>query len=88
MPKYDIVLKNLYKSKIAKERIKILNFYKKHKEKATKGLFQVDSKLISKRIKDNNGNLHVLISISIKSDKFRTSTIDFKTIAEIKNTID
>ena len=80
-------LRNLDKSKIVKEKIKIMNFYEKYGEKATKEAFGADRKLISKwrkRIKDNNGNLQALIPISTKPDKFRTSTIDYKIIEEIK----
>ena len=57
-------LRNLDKSKIVKEKIKIMNFYEKYGEKATKEAFGADRKLISKwrkRIKDNNGNLQALI---------------------------
>ena len=80
-------LRNLDKSKIVKEKIKIMNFYEKYGEKATKEAFGADRKLISKwrkRIKDNNGNLQALIPISTKPDKFRTSTTDYKIIEEIK----
>ena len=64
-----------------------MNFYEKYGKKATKEAFGADRKLISKwrkRIKDNNGNLQALIPISTKPDKFRTSTIDYKIIEEIK----
>ena len=65
-----------------------MNFYEKYGKKATKEAFGADRKLISKwrkRIKDNNGNLQALIPISTKPDKFRTSTIDYKIIEEIKS---
>lgn len=80
-------LRRFEESEIAKEREKIIKFYIEFGEKATKKAFGVDRKLISKwrkRVKEREGKLCALEPISTRPNKFRTSQIDYRIIAKIK----
>ena len=80
-------LRRFDKSEVAQQRLKIINFYKKYGEKATKEAFGVDRKVISRwsqRLKGSGGKIQSLVPISTKPDKFRTSQIDCRIIAKIK----
>ena len=72
---------------MAQQRLKIINFYKKYGEKATKETFRVNRKVISRwcqRLKGRGGKIQALVPISTKPDKFRTSQIDCRIISKIK----
>ena len=72
---------------MAQKRLKIINFYKKYGEKATKEAFGANRKVISRwcqRLKGRGGKIQALVPISTKPDKFRTSQIDCRIIAKIK----
>lgn len=80
-------LRRFDKSEVAQQRLKIINFYKKYGEKATKEAFGVDRKVISRwsqRLKGSGGKIQSSVPISTKPDKFRTSQIDCRIIAKIK----
>ena len=71
-------------SEIAKERIKIIEFYERYGEKATKEAFGADRKVISrwkKRLKENN--IVGLIPISTRPNRLRQSKIDERIIEKI-----
>ena len=72
-------------SEIAKERIKIIEFYERYGEKATKEAFGADRKVISrwkKRLKENN--IVGLIPISTRPNRLRQSKIDERIIEKIR----
>ena len=72
---------------MAQQRLKIINFYKKYGEKATKEAFGANRKVISRwcpRLKGRGCKIQALVPISTKPDKFRTSQIDYRIIAKIK----
>ena len=61
---------------MAQQRLKIINFYKKYGEKATKEAFGANRKVISRwcpRLKGRGCKIQALVPISTKPDKFRTS---------------
>ena len=72
---------------MAQKRLKIINFYKKYGEKATKEAFGANRKVISRwcpRLKGRGCKIQALVPISTKPDKFRTSQIDCRIISKIK----
>ena len=72
-------------SEIAKERLKIIEFYKKYGEKATKEAYGADRKVISrwrKRIKE--GKIKGLIPISTRPNRLRESKIEERIIEKIR----
>lgn len=72
-------------SEIAKERIKIIEFYNRYGEKVTKEAFGADRKVISRwrqRIKDKD--ITGLIPISTRPNRLRQSKIDIRIIEKIK----
>ncbi|MCX7794393.1 MAG: helix-turn-helix domain-containing protein [Thermodesulfovibrionales bacterium] len=63
---------------VAQQRLKIIKFYEKRGEDATKEAFGVDRKLISKwrkRLKENGGRLEELIPYSTRPKRTRKSEI-------------
>ncbi|MCX8030360.1 MAG: hypothetical protein N3A59_02120, partial [Thermodesulfovibrionales bacterium] len=75
------------KSEVAKERLKIIKFYEKHGEEATKEAFGVSRKLISKwrrRLKERGGRLEALVILSTRPKRVRKSQIPFEIIDFIK----
>ncbi len=67
-------LRRFSKDEVAQQRLKIIKFYERHGEQATKEAFAVDRRLISKwrkRLKENGGRLEVLIPhiISMRYEK-------------------
>jgi len=79
------ILRQIETSEIAKERIKIIEFYKKYGEKATKEAFGADRKVISRwkqRIKEND--IKGLIPISTRPNRLRESKIDIRIIEKIR----
>ena len=81
-------LKHFSESEVAQERSRIINFYGKHGETATKEAFNVDRKLIyvwKKKIKKNKGRLFSLIPISTTSKKKREMETHSRVVDFIKN---
>jgi len=69
-------LRNFSKSEVAEQRMKIIKFYEKYGEKATKEAFGADRKLISKwkkRLKDSSGSLMALAPLSTRPHTVRRS---------------
>ncbi|BCB96663.1 hypothetical protein JZK55_15850 [Dissulfurispira thermophila] len=57
-------LRRFLENEVAQQRLKIIKFYEKYGEEATKEAFGVDRKLISKwrkRLKENGGRLEALV---------------------------
>lgn len=72
-------------SEIAKERIKIIEFYKRYEEKVSKQAYGADRKVISRWIKRlKEGNIKGLIPISTRPNRIRESKIDERIIEKIK----
>ena len=62
-------LRRFDKSEVAKERMKIINFYNQYGEEAVKEAFGADRKVVSrwrKRLYDSNGKLSSLIPFSTR----------------------
>ena len=71
-------LRRFSENEVAQQRLKIIKFYEKHGEEATKEAFGVDRKLISKwrkRLKENGGRLEALIPHSTRPKMVRRSEI-------------
>lgn len=67
-------LKRFSDDEVAPERLRILNFYSKHGELATREAFKVDRKLIytwRKRLKANQGKISFLIPFSTAPKRTR-----------------
>jgi len=80
-------LRRFSKDEVAQERAKILRFYKRYGEQATKEAFGVDRKLIhvwKKRLKDNGKHLMALIPDSTRPVRVRRMNTDERIIAFIK----
>lgn len=80
-------LRRFTMSEVAQQRMKIIKFYERYGEKATKEAFGADRKVISrwrKRLKDNEGSLSALIPHSTRPHKVRTSNVHQKIINFIK----
>ena len=74
-------------SEIAKERLKILQFFDKYGEKATKEAFGADRKVISRwrqRMACQKGKLQALIPTSTRPLTLRSSTVDSRIITFIR----
>jgi transposase-like protein len=71
-------LRRFSENEVAQQRLKIIKFYEKHGEEATREAFGVDRKLISKwrkRVKENRGRLEALIPYSTRPKKARKANI-------------
>lgn len=80
-------LRKFDKSEIAKERMKIINFYTQYGEKATQQAFGADRKVISrwkKQLKQSGGRLTALIPLSTRPRKVRQPATNSKIIDFIK----
>ena len=80
-------LRRLDENQIVGERLKIIKFYQKYGEKATKEAFRVDRKLIyvwRKRLKESHGKTSCLIPQSTKPKKVREMITDHRIIAFIR----
>jgi len=80
-------LRNFDTNEIAQQRMKIMQFYEKYGEKATKEAFGANRKVISrwrKRIKDSKGKIDALIPLSTRPKKKRTSSIPYPMIEFIE----
>jgi len=69
-------LRHFDKSEIAVQRMKIIKFYEKHGEEATREAFGTDRKLISKwkkRLKESGGRLEALVPLSTRPLRTRKS---------------
>ena len=67
-------LRRFDESEIARQRLKIIKFYQRYGEEATKEAFEVDRKLIyvwRKRLKQGEGKLSSLIPFSTKPKRTR-----------------
>lgn len=74
-------LRRFSENEVAQQRLKIINFYEKHGEEATREAFAVDRKLISKwrkKLKENGGRLEALIPHSTRPRTVRKSNIPQK----------
>ncbi len=80
-------LRRFSNSEVAHQRMKIIKFYERYGEKATKDAFGADRRVISrwrKRIKDNGGSLSALIPHSTRPHRVRCSKVSQKVINFIK----
>lgn len=78
-------LRQFETSEIGKERVKIIEFYERYGEKASKEAFGADRKVISrwkKRLKESN--IAGLIPISTRPNRLRQSKIDGRIIEKIR----
>lgn len=74
-------------SVVAQERLKILKFYVRYGERATKEAFGVDRKLIyiwKKKFRDSKGNISRLKPASTAPKRVRSIQVDSKTISFLK----
>lgn len=81
-------LRRFDSSTIAKERLRIIKFYIKYGEKATKEAFCVDRKIIyiwKKRLKGSLGNTSSLVPFSTAPKKVRSIQVNQKTLSFIKS---
>ena len=81
-------LRRFDESEIAKQRLKIIKFYQKYGEKATKEAFGVDRKLIyiwRKRLKKGKGKLSSLAPLSTRPKRTRRMMTEPRIIKFIKN---
>ena len=82
-------LRRFDKSEIAKERLKIIEFYQKHGEKITKEAFGVDRKLVyvwGKKLKESGGKLFSLTPLSTRPGRTREMMTDPRIVEFIKKT--
>ena len=80
-------LRNFDKDEVAKQRMKIIKFYEKFGEKATKEAFGADRKVISrwrKRLKESGGRLEALIPKSTRPHQIRVPMTDPRIIDWIR----
>lgn len=80
-------LRRFGREEVAKERLKIINFYEKYGEKATKEAFGADRKVICrwrKRFKVSGGDISSLIPLSTRPNRVRHSYAHPKIINFIK----
>ncbi|MFC2149449.1 integrase core domain-containing protein [Candidatus Auribacterota bacterium] len=71
-------LKKFSKDEVAQERLKIIRFYEKYGEKATKEAFGVDRKLVGRwksRLRENEGELMSLVPVSTRPKRVRRSEV-------------
>ena len=81
-------LRKFSKDEIARERFKIIQFYDRFGEEATKEAFGADRKVIhvwKKRLKDKDNKLIALIPSSTKPKRVRTMKTELKIIQFIKD---
>ncbi len=81
-------LRRFSENEVAQQRHKIMQFYEKYGEEATKEAFGVDRKLISKwrkRLKEHGGRLEALIPYSTRPKTVRKSNIPQKIIDFIRD---
>ncbi len=81
-------LRRFSENEVAQQRLKIMKFYEKHGEEATKEAFGVDRKLISKwrkRLKENGGRLEALVPHSTRPKRVRKSKIPSEIIDFIRS---
>lgn len=80
-------LRRFSQDEVAQERAKILRFYKRYGEQATKEAFGVDRKLIhvwKKRLRDNGKHLMALIPDSTRPIRVRKMNTDERIVGFIK----
>lgn len=80
-------LRKFNENEIAQQRLKIIKFYEKYKEKATKEAFGVDRKLIyvwRKRMSDKGNRLLALVPNSTRPKIVRKMVTNPKIVAFIK----
>lgn len=81
-------LKVFDSSDVAKEKLRIINFYKQHGEKLTKEAFGVDRKLVyvwKKSLKKGNNHLSSLVPKSTRPKRVRRMTTDVKILEFIRS---
>jgi hypothetical protein len=81
-------LRKFNQSEVAKERLKIINFFSAYGEKATREAFGADRKTVSrwrKQLSGSGGKLSSLVPKSTRPIKVRVSIINPKIIDFIKN---
>jgi len=81
-------LRKFSQSEVAQERLRIINFYERFGEKATKAAFMVDRKLIwvwRKRLNDSQGRLESLVPASTRPKRVRVMLTDPKVVEFIRN---
>jgi transposase InsO family protein len=81
-------LRRFGRDEVAQQRLRIIEFYKKHGEQATKEAFGADRKLISrwkKRLHANGGALEGLIPASTRPNRSRTMTVSTEILQFIRH---
>lgn len=81
-------LRMFSRDEVAQQRMKIIKFYEKYGERATKEAFGADRKAISRwkqRLKDSGGSLTALIPHSTRPHKVRRSNIPHEIIDFIRD---
>lgn len=81
-------LRSFGDSGVAEQRMKILQFYEKYGEAATKEAFGADRKVISRwrrLLKESRGDLTALVPRSTRPLRVRTSPVHHKVVAYIRN---
>ena len=81
-------LRQFDQSEVAKQRMKIIDFYKKHGEQATKEAFGADRRVLSRwkqRLWQKGGKLSALVPSSTRPHKVRTSPVPPKVIDFIRH---
>ena len=71
-------LRNFSKDEVAQQRHRIMEFYDKYGEQATREAFGADRKVISrwrKKLRQNGGALEVLVPESTRPKRGRTMTV-------------
>lgn len=82
-------LRRFDKSEIARERLKIIEFYQKHGERTTKEAFGVDRKLIyvwEKKLKESRRKLSSLVPLSTRPERTREMITNPRIVEFIKKT--
>lgn len=88
LAKMSYSLEAYEQSEPAQKRFKILEFYKRYGEKATKAAFGVGRKTLyhwQKRLKDNGGRLEALVPMTKRPKRSRKSQINSKIIKHIQD---
>ena len=81
-------LRRFSEDEVAQQRMKIMKFYERYGEKASREAFGVDRKLISKwrkRLRDGGGRLSALIPLSTRLHRVRRSEVSPEVIGFIRS---
>ena len=82
-------LRKFTRSEVARERLRIIEFYKQYGEQATKEAFGADRKVVSRwrqKLKQHDGTLEWLVPKSTRPKKTRTMTVPIEIVQFIRQT--